>query len=507
MKRKFIPFITSIILGLISLTSCGFLMLDQSDPYPPVPGQSEFIPADANYYRANRSTDTYYSLGQHSIYGQSVPKSLGTAKTIVIPVKIKGYENIATEAVKNRIEKAFFGTEEDTGWESVSTYFYKSSFNQYKIEGVVTDWYECGLTPDQIASKNNPTYDDGGTYHILEGAYNWLLSQNFNFDDYDLDNDGYIDSIWMVYGCPNYQNSTKITSDTFWAFSFVDYEYLDLYDRDVPVPNTYAWASYDFMNAAKSVGIEIDAHTYIHEHGHILGLEDYYDYDRKHDPLGKIDMQDFNVGDHNAYSKIAFGWATPYVVTGDCTITIGPAATTGHSILVRDPASPYNGNAFSEYLLLELMTPDGLWSQDATRAYPTLGNKTFTRAGVRMLHVDSRLLDHQNKFVEKTSNKSLYGLAYSNTPSQSYTSGSGGIYDDLLAFIPSDNSNNLLQKEVSVDTTVSYKDLFYTGDTFSIDEYTNFFRNGKLHDGTTIPYTITIDEVTSNSATISFKAK
>ena len=218
-------------------------------------------------------------------------------------------------------------------------------------------------------------------------------------------------------------------------------------------------------------------------------------------------MQDCNVGDHNAYTKMAFGWSTPYVVTGECTITISAAESTGQCILVTDPNKPYNGNAFSEYLLLELLTPTGLWEQDATYSYPSLGQKTFTRAGVRMLHIDSRLVDHNNKFADKTSNRSIYGLAYSNTPSQSYSKGSGGIYDDLIAFIPSSNSRNELQNSFDSSSTVTYQDLFNTGDTFNISSYTNFFRNGKLHDGSTIPYIITIDEVTSNSATISFKVK
>ena len=49
---------------------------------------------------------------------------------------------------------------------------------------------------------------------------------------------------------------------------------------------------------------KVDAHTYIHEMGHMLGLPDYYDYSFKSSPTGMYDMQDNNVGDHNPFSKM-----------------------------------------------------------------------------------------------------------------------------------------------------------------------------------------------------------
>ena len=60
-----------------------------------------------------------------------------------------------------------------------------------------------------------------------------------------------------------------------------------------------------------------DAHTFIHETGHMIGLDDYYSYDRgkgDYGGLGGLDMMDFNIGDHNGYSKWMLGWLHPQMV-------------------------------------------------------------------------------------------------------------------------------------------------------------------------------------------------
>ena len=149
-KKKFI--FSTLLIALASLSSCSFFdIFATSEESYPIPEESESIAENANYYRANRSVDTYYSLGQRNLYGQSYPKSLGTAKTLVVPVAIKGYESVANETTRNKIEKAFFGTSQETGWESVQSYFGKSSFGQFKFTGTITDWFYSNKTPREIA--------------------------------------------------------------------------------------------------------------------------------------------------------------------------------------------------------------------------------------------------------------------------------------------------------------------------------------------------------------------
>ena len=143
-------------------------------------------------------------------------------------------------------------------------------------------------------------------------------------------------------------------------------------------------------------GLKINASTYIHETGHLLGLDDYYDYDAATGSLGGLggaDMMDNTVGDHNAYSKIMMGWITPTVVTTTQTVTLNPFESSGSCIMVL---LDYNGSYFSEYLLIDLYTNTGLnaahANQNDSLLYQTSSGKGVAY-GVRIYHVSSDVED------------------------------------------------------------------------------------------------------------------
>ncbi|MBR2958465.1 MAG: hypothetical protein IKC19_02385, partial [Bacteroidales bacterium] len=65
--------------------------------------------------------------------------SIGNSKALVIPVSFIDYK--APIMMKSDLEKAFFGSSSDTGWESLSSYYYKSSYGKLNITGTVLDVY------------------------------------------------------------------------------------------------------------------------------------------------------------------------------------------------------------------------------------------------------------------------------------------------------------------------------------------------------------------------------
>ncbi|MGM9873385.1 MAG: immune inhibitor A domain-containing protein [Bacilli bacterium] len=499
MKKKTV--LASIVLiGLMSFASCSTLYFDNSYSSVFSFDESESIDESLNY-SLKSSNEYYYSVNRNSIYSKNTPLSVGENKILVVPVAIKGYEKYATESYRNKIEKAFFGTQADTGWQSVKSYYELSSYNRLKITGTVTDWYHCELNPDEVYAKNNPTYGDGGTYTILDGAVNFAKSQGIDLDEYDTDDDGYIDAVWLIYSCPSLTKLEGVTNESnpFWAFTFWDYTKRNKGTKTNPVQNTYAWASFDFM-ISSTLPITIDAHTYIHEHGHILGLDDYYDTERIHSPLGGIDMMDLNIGDHCAFSKFSLGWVRPYVVNDECTINLTSFPLTGKFILVRTNESSYHDTAFDEYLLIEFLTPSNLWQQDSTVSYEN-GPKTFTISGVRITHIDARLYSNSLKtFVYSSANGGIK-VSTSNTPSRSYNAGTSTLRTDLISIIPKNKNTSFQDTYNAVANNAS---LFVEGDSFDITSYSMFFENGLFHDGTSFPYTITVDKITSEYATISF---
>ncbi|MBR0295074.1 MAG: hypothetical protein IJQ67_04135 [Bacilli bacterium] len=488
MVKKLFLLISSALLFSSVLTSCNF---------------GSLVPTDTKKY-----SFTYHDLGKRSAGATHYGNSIGEGKILVIPVTIKGYEENATEANREKIRKAFFGSSEQTGWESVSSYFYKSSYGKLNISGEVTPWFDTNIEKDDLINYNSK-YDDLGTYYILERAYAWARSRGIDMRDYDVDNDGWIDSIWLIYSCPH--NQTSSSSSPYWAFTYWDYNYsIDSPSPTAanPIPNTYAWASVDFMDEGKLAGIDIDAHTYIHEHGHVLGLEDYYDYDKRHSPMGGIDMQDWNIGDHNAFSKFAWGWVLPKSVTESCDITITPTSQSGDCIVV---GNNWKGGAFDEYLMIDFIDQENLWKQDSTKMYSSL--LAYTEPGIRIMHVDARIgrvSTQSDDIVEVTNyidNHYRYKLAYSNTPSTSLTTGKYNsktgryTFDDLICMV---NKNHDLSTTYRGAATASNDCLFKQGDVFDMKVYSDFINDGILHSGAIIPFRITITSLTKDQATLRF---
>ena len=89
--------------------------------------------------------------------------STGSAKLLIIPVWFTDsgsyISNSNKSRVKNDIEKAYLGTNSDTGWRSVKTYYEEESHGKLSISGVVTDWYQPG--------KASSSYTDSTTTSTL----------------------------------------------------------------------------------------------------------------------------------------------------------------------------------------------------------------------------------------------------------------------------------------------------------------------------------------------------
>ncbi|MDD6302165.1 MAG: hypothetical protein PUA56_02490 [Bacillales bacterium] len=324
--------------------------------------------------------------------------SEGKVKMLVIPISFVDYpaSKLGSEDVsQKRIYDCFFGKTADTGWESVKTYYEKASYGKMTMEGVVLPWYNSTYSTKTFASLSGKgTYAEyyDPTWTLLEKAIDYAKSLNVDLKEYDNNKDGLIDGVWLVYSCPTEYNGN---ADIFWAYTYANYDSYDKASTANPVPYAYSWASYSFMDEGQYG--KVDAHTFIHETGHMIGLDDYYSYgdengDVKEGPCGGVDMMDFNIGDHNAYSKFLLNWTSPYVVDGtsnNVSITLKPFESSGDFILLRD--SSWNNSSLDEYFLIEYYTPTGLNEKDLTPY--TYGLSTYSEKGVKIWHVDSRVLE------------------------------------------------------------------------------------------------------------------
>lgn len=445
-----------------------------------------------SFYRAPDQEITYHDVSRAGEM-DSIP-AIGDVDLLVIPVIIDGYESTATSKTRSDIQKAMFGEAEDTSWESVASFYQKSSYGKLNLSGIVTNWFDSGYSSSDMLSLEKKDIDSVSI--LMEDAIDWVRDTQPQIDlkDFDNDSDGHIDAVWMIYSAPSNLN------DVFWAYVYWNYRNQNNKSIANPTPFAYGWASYDFMYEGNGSS-GIDGHTYIHETGHLLGLDDYYDYDGDTSPMGGIDMMDYNIIDHNGFSKFALGWTNPYVVTGDADIEISPASSTGDSVLL---SADWNGNPFDEYILIELYTPDGLNEKDSKSAYPGNNMRGFTVPGVRMYHIDARLFDRRARtYVDNLDVSNAY-IGASNSESWSFLASNQAKFK-LLSLVDANKNVKYLSNPYAVATN---KTLFSEGKTFTFQDYKTAFPLGnglKMNDGTTFPFSIEFSQVNSESAKIKIR--
>lgn len=349
--------------------------------------------------------------------------STGNVKALVVPIEFSDYPCSAVSlakyggcrGIRADIQKTLFGKSEDTTWESLSSFYKKSSYGKLNISGEVADWYRPELSAAQYAERliDDPDNNTGISDEIIDKAVEWYRSTHTKeeMDQFDSDGDGYIDAVYAIYTVPARETIGKVnTSDLFWAYAYWSNAHTDLKDakpEELPVPYTYFWASISFMYEDRMLNEEgqyvecrnengdyiPDAHTFIHETGHLMGLSDYYSYDAQnglddYGAAGAIDMMDNNVGDHNPYSKMLYGWVEPYFITESTTITLKPFHSSGDFVLLN---RNWNGSMYDEYLVLEYFRPEGLNEYDSQHQFAGAYPLVFQNPGVKVYHVDSRL--------------------------------------------------------------------------------------------------------------------
>ncbi len=449
--------------------------------------------SDYNYHDFNQQVSHTHSLDP-----------IGKQHIIVLPISIKDYESNATTENLNRIKEAFVGP--NNYWESVSSFYKKSSYGKLDLEFVFPDeWYRCEYNPLEIQDHYKAEYvfaDDAGSSKLVEEALKWFKA-NYDFtpSKFDKDQDGFVDAIWAIYSAPSMAEHKEeyealypgIDVNGFWAYCCDSRLNVGNYGLKAdPVSKMYAWASYDFMDRCGED--KVDAHTYIHETGHLMGLKDYYctlsmrgmEYDYP-SPLGCVDMMDNNIGDHNAMSKYCYGWIKPTVINKETTIDLKPFEESGDFLLLTN--EHYNNTAWDEYFTVEYITPTGLNENDYAKPYFDNGLQGYSEPGIRICHVDNRgvYADKEVGLAFSTNDTNIFNDPISNTPVTSYTMFADNVNSKTPFFqitlmqknIETAKYNVLSEsrgyyqairnKSSSERTQIADDALFYAGESFSLE--------------------------------------
>ena len=434
----------------------------------------------------------------------------GEVKLLVIPVTFTDYRcgNVCATR-KEQIRKTFFGAANETSWQSVKSFYETSSYGALTLTGVVTDWFDSGWSSSEFAelttSEGPYDYAFDPTWAMLDAAVTFAKNNlNSNLTEYDTDNDGFIDSVYMVYNNPNSSNAfyPGAGDNVYWAYTYWHYNNYDDADLTSPVGMTLVWSSFDFMFEGYGVN-GLDAHTYIHELGHAFGLDDYYTYTEDDwGAAGGLDMMDFNILDHNAFSKYLLGWTNPYVLTGNqttTTVTLRPFESSGDFFLL---GNNWNGSAFDNYLVFEFYTPTGLNQKDSQAIYPGNNVRGFTVPGIKIYHVDARLGRFSNStgdflgYTDTLNNSGSYPM-FAHSNSLEYTADENY---KLIHLLEKNGTNTFINGSIASNST-----LFRQGETFNpTTTHSSFFYHqvGKFNDQSAIGYSVSVATLTANAVTL-----
>jgi len=399
-------------------------------------------------------------------FGQSGLPSVGSLDVLVIPVEIKDYP-FPSDYLTN-LNLVFNGTSFETGWESVSSYYYKSSFGKLDLN------FEFSSKYTTVYNKSfYQNHEDLGDQYAIVEALNALDNQ-IDYNQYDYNQDGLIDSVIFIYSV-----DYDFDVDPWWAWVYAAQfgEASNITTLDGKSFEYYMWASYAFLeDGLVSVSqLVVNAETYIHELGHLMGFVDLYSYTHDYGPVGGFDMMDFNGGDHGPLNKLLFGWLQPLLaVKGSYEVTLESYSIDEDGInsallIPYRSRDLYDGNAFDEYLLVMFYTPEGLYSGHIVNDYIP------KQAGIVVYHIDARVL-------ETTTFWGNYFM-YNND----------GTSDFIAEILEADKNDSI----PSMMVPLQMSDLLTNG-TFNLSSYT-------WHQGGTMNITIEVlSTMTDTSDTVSF---
>jgi len=268
---------------------------------------------------------------------------IGNRKALVLLIDFS--DKKATQS-KSHYQEMLFANGTYPGG-SLTDFYKEASYNQLIItgdvlgQGVTVGWYHA---PMPYSYYTNNSYGTDGVYpnnaqKLVEDAVDLAASQ-VNFADYDNDNDGIVDALFVIHAGPGAE-ATGNRNDI-WSHQW---------EIEAKTYNGVKIQPYSMEPEDGNIGV------FCHELGHVFGLPDLYDYGYDSEGTGSWDLMaagSWNNGGntpahHIGWCKTKLGWINPTVVfNNQQTVTIKPFAKNAQIIKL-----PVDSLTSKEYFLLE----------------------------------------------------------------------------------------------------------------------------------------------------------
>ena len=453
-------------------------------------------------YEAKNLSYTYNNLYREREYGWYCPHT-GDIKGLVIPIYFTDsgkYIGDKTSEVITDLRKAFYGEAGEDGWNSVKSYYYEVSNHTLNINGTVSDWYEPGYPSTSVNNSERIN-------KLVKDAVDWYFSEHPEEDmrSYDSDSNGVFDSLNIIYGRPDYDekgiDKDRPEASLYWGKISAQSTPIVKGEGGNPDIKFHMWASFESLY--EDDGLDADSHVFIHETGHTFGLADYYDYGETYRAMSGGTMMFHNTHEQDPFSTLSLGWSKVIVPETSCTIELGDYQSSHQSILLS-PNPETVDSPFDEYILVELYAPNGVNRYDTENKWKGFYSTGPLEAGIRLWHVDARLIEKVAdgwRFTDNIETSNLSEPAFTNSWGDNHGTSLGREYDDYSLLFDIRNDKEISYHPTTEDKNcmVSDETLFHDGDVFTISDYSSQFVNGdKLNSGKDFPWKIIVESINAD---------
>ncbi|MCQ2348523.1 MAG: M6 family metalloprotease domain-containing protein [Paludibacteraceae bacterium] len=249
---------------------------------------------------------------------------------------------------------------------SVRQYFSHQSYGQYTPQ---FDIY------GPVSLSHNYAYygagsDDKASEMVAEACT--LMDDSLDFSQYDLNKDGKVDLVFVVYAGPPASDEVyinrkwiKTPSDLIWPhYSTIGTTYgqpttfdgKTIYDYEVSAELDGAFSYNPSISGMDSVPVPAGIGIMCHEFGHGLGLPDVYNTAKSSAPVvDEWDIMDqgcynngmYSPANYTAYERFFMGWLTPTQISAKDHISMQDINVTGNDVKLICPSGKHNLNGVS----------------------------------------------------------------------------------------------------------------------------------------------------------------
>lgn len=327
---------------------------------------------------------------------------------------------------------------------SMRDYYLEISYGSVEFITTVVGWFRL---PEPYTYYTNGNYGFGSypmnAQRMAEDAV-WAADSAVDFSEFDNDNDGFIDALFIVHAGPGAEVTGNVNHIWSHAWNTVNIPFVD---------SVYAWR-YSTEPEDGRIGV------FSHEAGHaIFGLPDLYDYDYDSEGVGLWSLMAAGSWNNSgrspahmdAYCKIQSGFVTPQVVASNQDSVLIPNVTYNPVIykLWRD------GCPGTEYFLVENRLQNGFDSY-------------LPWFGLLIYHVDETMPDNNHQWYPGYTSYGHYMVAVEQSDGlwQMEQNINAGNHGDPFPGIPNHRAFN--------DTTVpDTKDYTFTSTHVAVENISN----------------------------------